>query len=224
MSSDQHGLEDLAREINQAHKDVQQHLTDAVSRALDAGRYLIQAQEEVGHGKWMRWVGKNVRFADRTARLYMRLVYLLDEMPDIKDQLGEASLRIAHDKLEDEYKTRYPDRHIDLRAVETNIREGVDKVQHNLDLVFRKLGKERGGAWLANFGIDPDQATEFIRATARWHLGAMPGDPTPPLALPPAPTKSQRRQNGNALPIPSLPLSAVAKTKGSGRPRPAREQ
>src|SRR5687768_5681760 len=63
----------LANDIRLAHGAVEQHTRDSLKFAVAAGEALYQAKEQMEHGSFMRWVGKQCRMSHETANLYMRL-------------------------------------------------------------------------------------------------------------------------------------------------------
>jgi hypothetical protein len=66
-------LEALAAEINAEHEAGE----DATCRGLEhfrrAGEKLLKAKEQCGHGNWLSWLKRNVKFSERQARRYMAL-------------------------------------------------------------------------------------------------------------------------------------------------------
>lgn len=65
--------EHLAIQINDAHSAARQSMRDAVEHAVKAGELLAAAKEQIGHGRWLSWVGEHCEFSARTAQAYMRL-------------------------------------------------------------------------------------------------------------------------------------------------------
>ncbi len=65
-------LGSLAKQINIAHKQARQAAKASLERAIEAGQYLIEAKECVGHGDWLAWLADNVLFSERSAQAYMR--------------------------------------------------------------------------------------------------------------------------------------------------------
>jgi hypothetical protein len=66
-------LPDLARRINDAHRQAQAAMQSGLARALDAGRLLLEAKAACGHGAWGAWLATNVECSARTAQAYMRI-------------------------------------------------------------------------------------------------------------------------------------------------------
>jgi hypothetical protein len=67
------GFEDLAAQINEAHKLAREHAESAIEHAFRAGELLIESKSKLAHGKWLPWMRENVKFSERTAQSYMRL-------------------------------------------------------------------------------------------------------------------------------------------------------
>jgi hypothetical protein len=65
-------LPDLARQINAEHAACMASAQDAVTRAIEVGRLLARAKEQVQHGGWEPWVEANCVFGIREAQRYMR--------------------------------------------------------------------------------------------------------------------------------------------------------
>ena len=103
-------LSDLATRINAEFAAIQKADRDTnktvVQRAITFGRTLCQAKEEVGHGKWEKWLNDNCRdISARTAQRYMKLA----DSPEVRAEIGKndtvsvlslrAALVLANRKL-----------------------------------------------------------------------------------------------------------------------------
>jgi hypothetical protein len=90
----------LAPQIRQAFEDANRLATDArgvaaeaISKALECGRLLVQQKESLGHGSWLEWLDANLpEISDRTARKYMALA----KRNHGSDLTDAASLRQAY--------------------------------------------------------------------------------------------------------------------------------
>jgi hypothetical protein len=83
-------LSDFATRINTEFAAIQKADQDAnksvVQRAITFGRTLSQAQEKVGHGKWVKWLNDNCHaISVRTAQRYMKLA----DSPEVRAELGK---------------------------------------------------------------------------------------------------------------------------------------
>src|SRR5215472_15333912 len=83
-------LFDLATRINTEFAAIQKADRDTnktvVQRAITFGRTLCQAKEEVGHGKWEKWLNDNCRdITKRTAQRYMKLA----DSPEVRAEMGK---------------------------------------------------------------------------------------------------------------------------------------
>ena len=89
-------LDGMAQRANAAHRLAHDAAARAVEHAMEAGCILLAAKAVVGHGNWLDWLDRNVEFADRTARLYMRLAETVPTLPDTdRQRVAEMSLRQA---------------------------------------------------------------------------------------------------------------------------------
>lgn len=80
-------------EANRLAGDARAVAYDAIAKALECGRLLIQQKESLGHGSWLDWLDSNVpEISDRTARKYMALAKR-NHGSDLNDT---ASLRQAY--------------------------------------------------------------------------------------------------------------------------------
>jgi hypothetical protein len=46
---------------------------DAVAAAMEIGKLLLEQKEQIGHGEWIPWVEKNLRFGVREVQRYCRI-------------------------------------------------------------------------------------------------------------------------------------------------------
>src|SRR5262245_53132998 len=79
-------LEELGRQITEAHTACESALKEGLAHALTAGRLLIEAKRRVAHGQWQDWVRTHCRFSVRTAQSYMNLVSRFDALGEAKAQ------------------------------------------------------------------------------------------------------------------------------------------
>jgi ParB family chromosome partitioning protein len=73
-------LGQLAMRINQAHEDGEQACWRGLEHFRAAGQWLLAAKAKCGHGKWLKWLEKNVRFSQQTASRYMRISQEWDKL------------------------------------------------------------------------------------------------------------------------------------------------
>lgn len=66
-------LETLKEMANEAAGLVETHAKNAVSKAIDCGRYLAACKGQVEHGKWLAWLGANFDYTERHAARYMQI-------------------------------------------------------------------------------------------------------------------------------------------------------
>lgn len=67
-------LNKLAVEINSAHVQGEADLRKGLAHFVRAGKILLKVKEQCGHGKFGAWLKKNIKFSERSARIYMSLV------------------------------------------------------------------------------------------------------------------------------------------------------
>src|SRR4051812_38894664 len=77
----------LAAEVADAHAGVGSAAVTRATRALEAGRALIEAKSLLKHGRWLPWLKDNCGLPERTAQLYMKLAEL-DLRPELIAALG----------------------------------------------------------------------------------------------------------------------------------------
>jgi hypothetical protein len=66
-------LTDLAARIRAEHEAVSTALRESVRHAITAGELLVEAKEQLGHGRWLPWLRDHCTMSERTAQLYMRV-------------------------------------------------------------------------------------------------------------------------------------------------------
>jgi hypothetical protein len=84
-------LPGLAHQINAAHEACIQAAQDAVEKAIEVGRLLIEAKAKVQHGEWAEWVAGNCSFGLRQCQNYMR-VFMQREVIDEQKRNGVSHL------------------------------------------------------------------------------------------------------------------------------------
>jgi len=86
-------IREAFQDSNRLANDARGVASDAISKALECGRLLIQQKESIGHGSWLEWLDANVpEISDRTARKYMALAKRNHD----SDLTDSASLRQAY--------------------------------------------------------------------------------------------------------------------------------
>lgn len=76
----QYTLPDLATQINLEHEACLGAAREAITRAIEVGRLLCEAKEQIPHGGWASWVEANCSFGDRQASKYMRAYHHRDQI------------------------------------------------------------------------------------------------------------------------------------------------
>jgi hypothetical protein len=88
-------LEEHAAEIRKGLQDIRRAMSNALDIALAVGQRLNIAKDQVGDGKWARWLRDNCQIARSTAHLYMRLANHQGDIDEARVQFPELSLRGA---------------------------------------------------------------------------------------------------------------------------------
>jgi hypothetical protein len=65
-------LKGLADQINAEHALCMAAAQDAVNKAIEVGRLLAEAKDQVRHGEWAGWVAENCSFGLRQSQKYMK--------------------------------------------------------------------------------------------------------------------------------------------------------
>lgn len=96
-------LETLAEMANEAGEQAEKNAKSTVQKAIDAGRYLIAAKEQIEHGNWLTWLGQNWNYTRRQAQTYMEIsnAKRASHLTDAKS-IREALRMIGEEKAENE--------------------------------------------------------------------------------------------------------------------------
>jgi hypothetical protein len=78
-----------AKEINDLHSAIEQHLRTSLAKALKIGSLLSDAKAELPHGSYTNWINDTVSFSVRTARRYVKLHDNRKQLTET-DSIGEA--------------------------------------------------------------------------------------------------------------------------------------
>jgi hypothetical protein len=121
-------LETLAENANRMHKQVEgaerqasKSAKEAVRLAVEAGEILLLAKEEVGHGRFTKWIEENFEGAPCRARLYRRLATAVEQGridPAEVSSLAEAERLLREQDAEpkpQEFEPEEPDEKGDFR-------------------------------------------------------------------------------------------------------------
>jgi hypothetical protein len=76
--------DDLAREINAEHGQVEAYKHNTIQHAIRCGELLLEMKQRVGHGNWLAWVQEHFEASERTARNYMEIAKSA-AVADLKD-------------------------------------------------------------------------------------------------------------------------------------------
>jgi hypothetical protein len=100
-------LADLAARIKVEHEAATSALKDGMRHALACGRLLIEAKEQLKHGKWLPWLNTKCDVSVRTAQAYMRVARAFGALGDDADgantqRVADLSFRGALDLIADD--------------------------------------------------------------------------------------------------------------------------
>lgn len=85
-----------AAEINEQHAACESSYGHALAHAFHAGRLLIEAKDQLGHGEWLPWLSENVAFSEDTAENYMRLARSSEQLEQANsERVRNLSIREA---------------------------------------------------------------------------------------------------------------------------------
>src|SRR5256885_15565240 len=87
----------LAAQINAAHQAGEEATRRGILEFKKAGDALLKAKEACGHGQWLPWLKKHVKFSARTARRYMRLASAWQDKMATMANLTDALALLAKD-------------------------------------------------------------------------------------------------------------------------------
>ena len=93
--AEQPSLDALAARANEAHQSAMRSAREVAEHARAAGEALLAAKARVQHGEWGPWLRKNVKFSERTARVYMEVARRWPEIQRNGSTAAVLSLRDA---------------------------------------------------------------------------------------------------------------------------------
>jgi hypothetical protein len=88
-------LEEHAAEIRRGLQEIQRAMSNALDIALAVGKRLNIAKDQVGDGKWGKWLRHDCELSRSTALLYMRLANHKGDIEVARVLLPHMSLRAA---------------------------------------------------------------------------------------------------------------------------------
>src|SRR5690242_671326 len=87
-------LADIAARINEAHDRASTSARSTIEAAMEAGRLLIQAKDQIDHGDWLPWLKANTSVSERTAQVYMKLARDLPKSAVTADLTLDGALKL----------------------------------------------------------------------------------------------------------------------------------
>jgi hypothetical protein len=96
--------DELAREINTEHGQVERHKHSTIRHAIRCGELLLEMKQRVGHGNWLAWVDEHFQASERTARNYMEIA----KSAAVADLDEDTTMRSALRALTSRSQSRAP--------------------------------------------------------------------------------------------------------------------
>lgn len=95
-------LSDLAASIKSEHAAIMESTRNIVGRAIKIGQDLLKAKDQVGHGKFLKWVKDNCDLTDKTAERYMKLAGNHAKLKDKIETISNLTLKEAERLIDGE--------------------------------------------------------------------------------------------------------------------------
>src|SRR5258708_1987851 len=83
----------LAREINDAHSEIEARHTDILDRAINLGLLLSEAKQQAGHGQWLEWIKDHCKLSARHTSRYLLIAEHRDRLLANKTRVSDLSMR-----------------------------------------------------------------------------------------------------------------------------------
>lgn len=116
----------------------------------DAGDKMIEAKDQVAHGRWGSWLSKNFRTAERTARRYMKLARLRADIENgrvaavlpksLSEMDGDTTRARSRRKRDREYQSVIQDLETDFYSQEERTRDDEIRLRRELALELVDIG------------------------------------------------------------------------------------
>jgi hypothetical protein len=62
----------VINELNERHERIVHHISEAAREAIEQGKQLTWAKEQMRHGKWLPFIARHLHFSERTVQRYMK--------------------------------------------------------------------------------------------------------------------------------------------------------
>jgi hypothetical protein len=73
-------LTDLAERIKAARQQAEESFRAGMTHAVEVGRLLIEAKDQLEHGEWLPWLKDHCDLTERLAQKYMRVAREVDRL------------------------------------------------------------------------------------------------------------------------------------------------
>jgi len=159
-ASRQVALPDLSGRINEAHHACTEAMNAGLQHAIEAGKLLIEAKSQCGHGKWLPWLAERCPdISTRTAQLYMRVARSESTLTD-----SAKAQRVAHMSLRRGAKLLAEPKHAPMTI---ELAEKFDVDPHDIERASRVL---RADPDLAQRVLDGNVTLDDAEAVISDHL------------------------------------------------------
>jgi hypothetical protein len=204
-------IEFLAARIRQEHEACILAVQRGCEHAIEAGRLLIKAKDQLKHGQWLPWLRGHCQISGRTAQLYMQLARLAPNAQHVADlSLRRAMLQLRRDDADKRRREEREEQRSQPPQAQTCPSEPSPAppviVEDPNDIADALIGHLANSAYEARVSVE-----YLVAAFARWlqQIGYETPHPMgPPLNRPPLTgdaTSSDWRPTGNGAGVPDIP-------------------
>lgn len=156
-------LDALAVEIHEKHLAVKEATASVIRTALEAGRLLKRAKDELPHGSFMPWIAKNCGLSQSTATLYLRLAERVAAHPDLEKPIEKMTLRKALEYLQRRHEQRRDGGHMDAGALELELSDHLTEVAWLLSRVRDRAPSDAWDEWNQTISIGPPDNPTHVK-------------------------------------------------------------
>lgn len=128
-------MNEVAMTINELHKEILQNANDLLKKIIELGRLLTEIKEELGHGKFVKWIDKNALFSMRTAQRYMRIYKNKDLIQKIEIDRLTSAYKLLEQPPKSDTDVAFEENHEneveqEYEEIETHIEKPKEKNQY----------------------------------------------------------------------------------------------
>jgi hypothetical protein len=174
-------LGELAAVANAGFHAGEEATRKGLDHYIQAGEALTRAKKLCGHGKWLDWVGKNLRFGDRQARKLMRLYRERDRLANRNsdsDLTIDEAAAVLGERDDEEPANAYSGSGLTLEAAikahaEDCERRAAERKDRRERLAVSGVAaamdppKPRHGFWYKGLALDPEKRNVLFEIAER---------------------------------------------------------